>query len=111
MSHMPETISAAQDFSRFYNPRALEHKLNDALSVLTEMDAAYERDLMVIERWPGPQRTKARLRRDLETRHRQRRGPIIAKLVALHCRLPGGGREHASGEAATSIKPRNHSTS
>jgi hypothetical protein len=59
-------------------------------ATLADLDLAHERELQRIEASSADAVLKARLQRDLEARHRERRTPYAQQLSAIEARIKAG---------------------
>jgi hypothetical protein len=65
----------------------IEPALQDALTILANIDAHYDGERERLELWTGPDSVKERLAGQLAEAHRQEREPHVKRLAELHQRI------------------------
>lgn len=77
--------SVAADIDTY--PQDLQPALQEALSVLADIDCRYEQQIEQLQHWNGPEAMKERLAEQMEQRHRYEREPYVRLLSELHQRM------------------------
>jgi hypothetical protein len=67
-------------------PDDVEPAVQDALSVLANIDAHYEGERERLDHWSGPETVKERLSSALAEAHQREREPHVKRLAELHQR-------------------------
>lgn len=85
MAHelVPAPEQAALSGSRMY-PDDLQPALQEAMSMLADVELRYSQHRDALDRWDGPEEIKRRLSRDLDEWRRKAREPHAQRLAELH---------------------------
>lgn len=80
---LPTSEQAASSGPRMY-PDDLQPALQEAMSMLADVEFRYSQDRDALDRWDGPEEIKRRLSQDLDEWRRKAREPHAQRVAELH---------------------------